>query len=407
VPNLSKRFGRLPWPRGLGRPRVAPSVRSVRGGLTLVIIGLLKRLALIAAAVCAVASCGPSATAYRVGVVKDAGPQMPNEPEPEPTQPPIAPDRPPPSSQPTGPIDPTGDPDGFVCKEAKDCRSGHCVDGICCNSACDGICESCDQPGMGGRCLVVPAGQDPDDECAEEPPSSCGRDGACDGARACRRYPAGSVCVAGSCQVATERSARLCDGQGVCQPETVKSCAPAECIGDACAPPCATDPDCPAGRYCDKGTCRTQSEQGVPCTRDAQCGSGFCTDGVCCSMACKDTCYSCNQPGAVGVCKPVGEGEDPDNECLVQAIGTCGNLGGCNGRGACTKHPIGTFCGYGACMNGTQYGNSICDGKGGCTRGPGKSCGKYACNGNLICWNACANAAQCAAGRKCNIHTCE
>jgi hypothetical protein len=369
----------------------------------LVITGLLGRLGLIAAAICVGTSCGPRASINRATEVNnDAG-----EP-PEPTMPPpIAPERPPPGNAPPGSIDPVGFVDGFECKEGKECQSKSCVDGVCCRGACDGVCESCDQPGSWGKCLPVGAGQDPDDECAEEAPSTCGRDGACDGAKACRRYPAGTVCEAGGCEVATERAARLCDGNGVCQVAAIKSCAPAECIGDACAPPCATDPDCPAGRYCDSGTCRTQHEQGAPCQRSAQCGTGFCTDGVCCNMECKDTCYACDQAGAVGVCKAIADGQDPGNECPVQAIGTCGNGGGCNGRGACRKHPVGTFCGYGKCMNRMQYTMSICDGMGGCMRGTGRSCGNYACNGDLVCWTACANDAQCAPGRHCNIHTCQ
>jgi hypothetical protein len=215
------------------------------------------------------------------------------------------------------------------------------------------------------------------------------------------------MCAPGGCEVATERAARLCDGKGTCLPATTKSCLPAMCIGDACAPPCVMDADCPAGRWCDSGTCRTQREQGMPCERAAQCGSNFCTDGVCCNMACKDSCYACNLMGAMGECKAVPDGQDPGDECPVQAIGTCGNIGGCNGRGACKKHPTGTFCGYGSCMNGTQFGNSTCDGMGMCRRGPGTSCGRYACNGNLVCWTACANADQCAPGRTCNVHVCQ
>jgi hypothetical protein len=145
----------------------------------------------------------------------------------------------------------------------------------------------------------------------------------------------------------------------------------------------------------------------MPCERAAQCGTGFCTDGVCCNMKCDSACYACDQPGSLGVCKAIADGQDPDNECPVQPIGTCGNNGGCNGRGACRKHPTGTFCGYGNCMNNTQYGNSICDGMGGCKRGPGRSCGAYACNGGLVCWTACANNAQCAPGHTCDVHFCD
>jgi hypothetical protein len=36
-------------------------------------------------------------------------------------------------------------PNGFGCDDGADCGSGHCVGGICCNSACDeaGYCSSC------------------------------------------------------------------------------------------------------------------------------------------------------------------------------------------------------------------------------------------------------------------------
>jgi hypothetical protein len=367
---------------------------------------LLVRSCSIMAAVCAFA-CGPAARVDRAYLPGDAAPGLLDAPStPPPTFPP--PSNPPPGNQPPGPpIDPNRSPDGFACKGPGDCLSLQCVEGVCCNSACAGVCQSCDQPGKEGQCLPVAAGQDPDEECAEQPASSCGRDGACDGASACRLFPASTVCVPGGCEMAIESAPSLCDGKGVCLPGAKKGCAPAMCIGDACAPPCAMDADCPMGRWCDAGTCRTQREQGAPCERAAQCGSGFCTDGVCCNMACQDGCYACDQPGSVGACKAVPDGQDPGAECPVQAIGTCGNAGGCNGRGACRKHPTGTFCGYGNCMNGVQYGNSTCDGMGGCRRGPGQSCGVYACNGNLVCWHACANNAQCAPGRTCNVHTCQ
>jgi hypothetical protein len=44
---------------------------------------------------------------------------------------------------------------------------------------------------------------------------------------------------------------------------------------------------------------------------------------------------------------------------------------------------------------------------GGCVRGQGRSCGNYACNGNLVCWTVCANNAQCAPRRTCHIHACQ
>ena len=65
--------------------------------------------------------------------------------------------------------------------------------------------------------MPVPAGEDPRDQCAESAPASCGLDGTCDGAGACRRYVAGSECAPGSCSGSTESAASTCDGNGTCK----------------------------------------------------------------------------------------------------------------------------------------------------------------------------------------------
>src|SRR6185295_13213057 len=52
-------------------------------------------------------------------------------------------------------------PIGSVCATAPDCASGFCEQGVCCGSACGGVCSSCALPGSEGRCSAVPAGQDP------------------------------------------------------------------------------------------------------------------------------------------------------------------------------------------------------------------------------------------------------
>src|SRR5688572_30767123 len=84
---------------------------------------------------------------------------------------------------------------GVACSAASQCASGQCVDEICCNVACAGVCQACDVAGAVGTCTPVPAGADPDGECAQQTSSSCGQDGTCDGAGACRRYAAGTQCA--------------------------------------------------------------------------------------------------------------------------------------------------------------------------------------------------------------------
>jgi hypothetical protein len=296
---------------------------------------------------------------------------------------------------------------GTICAAPKDCQSGQCVDGRCCETACEGVCQACDLPGTEGRCSPVPADTDPANECEAEPATSCGRDGACNGAGACRKQAAGVMCAVGGCDVATQRAASTCDGMGTCQPGMTKSCAPAVCLGDSCGDPCAVDADCKmTGFFCASGTCRAKRDMAATCDADNQCTSGFCADGVCCATACKDKCQTCNGEGKAGTCSPIATGLDPDNECPVQGITTCGNAGGCDGKGGCRQHQAGTFCGPASCTGSTVTDINTCDGKGACKPGPKHDCSPYLCNG-ASCWTACSTKDQCKAGKACVVNVCE
>ncbi|HZO14170.1 MAG TPA: hypothetical protein VFB62_12950 [Polyangiaceae bacterium] len=67
---------------------------------------------------------------------------------------------------------------GEPCTSSEVCASGNCADGVCCESACDGVCESCNLAGREGTCAADAEGTDPADECVGE--------AACDGSGACR-----------------------------------------------------------------------------------------------------------------------------------------------------------------------------------------------------------------------------
>lgn len=58
--------------------------------------------------------------------------------------------------------------DGKGCEAAIECISNACVDGVCCQSACDGVCARCDAPSSLGVCAPDPVA------------TVCG-DGVCDG----------------------------------------------------------------------------------------------------------------------------------------------------------------------------------------------------------------------------------
>ena len=62
-----------------------------------------------------------------------------------------------------------GKAEGTTCGAANECASGNCVDGVCCESACAGECETCNLPNTLGKCMPVPDGEDPQNECATTP----------------------------------------------------------------------------------------------------------------------------------------------------------------------------------------------------------------------------------------------
>lgn len=64
---------------------------------------------------------------------------------------------------------------GRACTAPGDCTAGNCVDGVCCESACDGACESCAVAASEGLCTPELAGTDPSEECV----GVCDGDGAC------------------------------------------------------------------------------------------------------------------------------------------------------------------------------------------------------------------------------------
>ncbi len=64
---------------------------------------------------------------------------------------------------------------------------------------------------------------------------------------------------------------------------------------------------------------------GASCAMDSECGSGSCTDGVCCGSPCHGLCETCNLAGGTpGMCVPVPANTDPAMECVLAPIPEAG-----------------------------------------------------------------------------------
>jgi hypothetical protein len=218
------------------------------------------------------------------------------------------------SSSTAGPVDaPTGSTDalavGATCRSAAQCDRGFCVDGVCCENACTGVCMTCSLPGNPGRCSTVPAGQDPRDNCLQDLSASCGRDGTCDGAGKCHLWPNGTECVSATCTAGAQSSERTCDGSGTCQPATTLACAPYACKGSTCLSSCASDGDCASSTTCQGGICKRSctAQGGTVVVHGQNCpaSSGaqyLCQDGTCTPIRTAGVCViSSGQPYKDGI----------------------------------------------------------------------------------------------------------
>ena len=134
-----------------------------------------------------------------------------------------------------------------------DCASGFCVDGVCCNTACSGRCKTCKHVGSVGTCRGRRRDR-PAQRVRRDGATTCGNDGVCDGAGACRnsrpsrpsaRPPAarnGAVNTAIACA-----AARVCATAGR---HVVRRVCVRRRGGVACRTTCAADSDC--GGFCER-----------------------------------------------------------------------------------------------------------------------------------------------------------
>lgn len=228
----------------------------------------------------------------------------------------LKPDQPPPLDQMLPPDQGLLLP-GSPCTLPTQCLSGKCVDKICCKSHCNMACERCDLAPTAGTCTKVPAGQDPDSDCTADAPSSCAKDGFCDGAGGCRKYQAGTICSPGKCKSGDPVKVILpsiCTLQNKCV-NLNKNIGETDCKEYRCNPvtpgcyfPCANNTQCASGKTCNTSSGRCDNKPkplGAICKNKNDCSSGKCVSGtskVCCDSDCQGTDETCALPGVLGRC---------------------------------------------------------------------------------------------------------
>ncbi|MGE0324013.1 MAG: hypothetical protein AB7S68_16995, partial [Polyangiaceae bacterium] len=143
------------------------------------------------------------------------------------------------------------------CSKDSECGSGFCSQGVCCESRCDGDCETCaytPSGGATGTCHPVPRGERTPQGCvlAHEP---CATSTLCDGHGKCLPAAAGAACASGCDDGAMVSGS--CDGEGYCLVSRVE--CPGTCVNGLCSYRCTTDSDCSADYQCKDGECAPAS----------------------------------------------------------------------------------------------------------------------------------------------------
>ncbi len=232
---------------------------------------------------------------------------------------------------------------GGACTGDASCGADLCVDGFCCDVACDEPCAICNQPDEEGHCKPAPHGVDEQ--------------------RACAPF--------------------VCDG-----------------VQLGCPVTCNFDSDCATNSFCELDrappVCQSDGARGATCAQSDECVSGICEDNVCCESTCPGACSSCDVAGLEGTCAPVPAGQPGGCAPLVcnGVSATCPD--GCVDDSAC---PEGFLCDLptGTCTDGpTCDGHTVTY-----PDRPTEDCRPYRCNDTKICLTSCRTSAECATSFVC------
>jgi len=198
---------------------------------------------------------------------------------------------------------------GKSCGTARECTSNLCVDGVCCNAACTGQCEVCNEPGSVGTCTPIAGAPRGGRAACKGAPC----DGTCGGSNgASCSYEAGRLCAA-SCSGAHEIVSR-CDASGACVAAAPRACIAYACESSTgCKSSCVSEGDCASKYRCLEGKCEPVtarcSDDGTNTTNEAtgivtQCAKYRCDPA---SGACRGSCTSESDCAAWHLCSSGGQ----------------------------------------------------------------------------------------------------
>lgn len=303
-----------------------------------------------------------------------------------------------------GGCNPFVDP-GVECTADYQCGTGHCTDGVCCESACLGQCEACDQEGHEGECVAVSGEPVGERDACDTDGGVCG--GQCDGEeRQQCAYPTAAIsCRDADCAEGVATLQASCDGDGACMPLMTQECGQYACGKEMCLGDCHVDGDCASGNHCQAGICEIDQIDGKVCSRDGECGSGECVDGICCDTACEGQCEACNLPGDEGTCSPaVGRPVGERDACESDGSNCAGE---CDGklRDRCAYPDAEVDCREPSCTDGIAITAGVCQGNGSCQIEQKFSCGNFDC-GETKCEGNCEGDSQCADNAFCAAGVC-
>lgn len=177
---------------------------------------------------------------------------------------------------------------GAACTLDSECESAHCVDGVCCDSACGTNATDC-------MACSRAAGAPADGTCALLGPervcraaiAECDAEERCTGTSPVCPFDAvagsSTVCRSASCIDGWVYGSTYCDGSATCPATPLPlPCGAYACGDTTCLTSCSSHSDCITSQHCvSGGECAPDLQLGQPCVASEACKSGHCVDGVC------------------------------------------------------------------------------------------------------------------------------